>query len=80
MEQKDTSLKEAVIRLLNELPPEQIVEVLDFATFIKERSEKEDLLSRLVIKTLPVSQLDELVGLIALGGDALGDTEHLYDE
>jgi hypothetical protein len=46
---------------------------------------REDLLDKLqelrepVIRSVPASRLDSLTGLVSLGGDALADTEALYD-
>ena len=80
MEHSNSSLKEAVVRLLDELPTQQIVEVLDFATFIKDRSVMGETHRRLVVKTTPISHLNDLVGLASLGGDALEDSEGLYDD
>lgn len=74
------SLKEAVIRVLEELPSERVTEVLDFALFLKQRSQAEDRPSqRLVVKAIPAARLDLLVGLVSWGGDALTDTERLYE-
>jgi hypothetical protein len=33
----------------------------------------------LILHTLPASHLDHLRGLVAWGGDAVADTERLYD-
>jgi hypothetical protein len=46
---------------------------------------REDLLDKLqalrepVVRSVPASRLEGLTGLISLGGDALADTEALYD-
>ena len=74
------SLKEAVIRVLEELPSERVTEVLDFALFLRQRLQAEDLPSkRLVVKAIPAARLYPLVGLVSWGGDALADTERLYE-
>ena len=70
------SLKENVIRILDELPSERIAEVLDFALFVKGRVGPQER----KVKTIPAAHLDALVGLVAWGGDALADTERLYEE
>jgi hypothetical protein len=79
-------IKEAVKRALDELPAEKIEEVLDFTLFLKARwAEKEasDVAAEahpaLLLRTLPASHLDQLTGLVAWGGDAVADTERLYD-
>jgi hypothetical protein len=73
-------LEEATLRVLDELPRERVAEVLDFALFVKQRETKKgDTERNLIVPAVPASQLDALVGLVAWGGDALNDTEHLYD-
>jgi hypothetical protein len=73
-------LKEATLRVLDELPRERVAEVLDFALFVKQRETKKgDTGRNLIVPAVPTTQLDALVGLVAWGGDALTDTERLYD-
>ena len=73
-------LKEATLRILDELPHERIVEVFDFALFVKEREAKRGMtVHRPTVQVIPASQLDALVGLVSWGGDAVVDTERLYD-
>jgi hypothetical protein len=67
------NLKQQLMRELGELPPDKFVEVLDFIVFLKTRKAP-------LIPSLPASFLDSLTGLVAWGGDALADTERLYDE
>jgi hypothetical protein len=75
-----TWLKEATLRVLDELPRERIAEVLDFALFIKERETKNGKAAhKAAVPVVPATHLDSLVGLISWGGDALADTERLYD-
>ena len=68
-------LKQQVEKELETLPPGRWREVLAFICFLKDRSGREG-----GIRTLPASHLDQLTGLVAWGGDALADTERLYDE
>jgi hypothetical protein len=78
-EEKDR-LKEATLRILDELPRERIAEVFDFALFVKEREAKKGMtVHRPIVQVMPAAQLDALVGLVAWGGDAVADTERLYD-
>lgn len=81
MEAKLPPLKEVVIKVLDELPPEQVAQLLDFALFLKQRSQMQ---YRSLPKTgaiaVPATHLDGLVGMVAWGGDALTDTERLYEE
>ncbi len=65
------NLKEKLMRELDKLPSDKLVEVLDFVSFLGTRK---------VTPSLPASSLDRLTGLVAWGGDALADTERLYDE
>jgi len=67
------NLKQQLMRELDELPPDKFVEVLDFIVFLRTRKAP-------LIPSLPASFLDSLTGLVAWGGDALADTERLYDE
>ena len=67
------NLKQQLMRELGELPPDKFVEVLDFIVFLRTRKVP-------LIPSLPASFLDSLTGLVAWGGDALADTERLYDE
>jgi len=67
------NLKQQLMRELDELPPDKLVEVLDFIVFLRTRKVP-------LIPSLPASSLDRLTGLVAWGGNALADTERLYDE
>jgi len=67
------NLKQQLIRELDELPPDKLVEVFDFIVFLRTRKVP-------FVPSLPASSLDRLSGLVAWGGDALADTERLYDE
>ena len=73
-------LKEATLKVLDELPQDRVAEVLDFALFVRQREEKESGARRdQRVPSVPAAQLDGLVALVAWGGDALTDTERLYD-
>ena len=71
------NLKERLVRELDELPPDKLTEVLDFVVFLRTHKVQE---AHLFGPSLPASSLDPLTGLVAWGGDALADTERLYDE
>ena len=74
------ALKDAVLEVLDELPTDQVTEVLDFALFLKQRRQAElQEPEKPVVKSVPAAHLDKLVGLVAWGGDALADTERLYE-
>ena len=74
------TIKDVVINALGDLPADHLNEVLDFVLFLKQRR-RVDLqpLQKTAVYFTPASQLDGLVGLIAWGGDALADTERLYE-
>jgi hypothetical protein len=73
-------LKEATLRVLDELPRDRVAEVLDFALFVRQREEGKSGMARdWVVPSVSATQLDGLVALVAWGGDALTDTERLYD-
>lgn len=74
-----TPLRETLIGILDELPPEEVAELLDFALFLKQRSGSREGSRKLLLKTLPAAHLDQLAGLVAWGGDALADTEEIYE-
>ena len=78
-------IKAAVQRALDDLPAEKIAEVLDFALFLRARWTAQSQAMppesmQLILHTLPASHLDRLTGLVAWGGDAVADTERLYDD
>jgi hypothetical protein len=80
-------IKQAVERTLDELPAEKAGEVLDFAQFLRARRNQEAAQgvavpepTRLILRTVPASYLDRLEALVAWGGDAVADSERLYDD
>ena len=84
--------RDHILSLLDDLPPESLAVVEQFVRFLREQtrqgrpvvsvSEEKDRPSyRYPTVPLPVSALDGLVGIMPpVGGDALADTEALYDE
>ena len=75
-----TFYKNAVIKILDELPAEEISEVFTFATFLRSRGHVQvDQTHGIAVKAIPADQLRPLIGLVALGGDAVEDTERLYE-
>ena len=73
------SPKEALVKMLDELPPEQVTVILDFAAFIKKRLQDHGTDSQLIVRAVPATHLDSLIGRVAWGGDALAETEGLYE-
>ena len=76
----ESTLKDAVLEALDDLPNERMAEVLDFALFLKTRQKDRSFVSPvLCLPSVPASQLKPLVGLVAWGGDAVEDSERLYE-
>jgi len=73
----EQDIKQRVVQELEKLPPEKLGEVLDFVVFLSSRTIWEE--TNIPVPFLPASHLDGLVGLVAWGGDALVDSERLYD-
>ena len=66
-------IRERVEKELETLPANRWREVLDFVRFLKRSPHPR------TVQTLPASSLDQLTGLVEWGGDALIDSERLYD-
>jgi len=58
-----------LIEAFRHLPPRQRAELLDRLRVLCEPE----------VRTVPASRLYALTGLVSLGGDALADTEAIYD-
>jgi hypothetical protein len=78
-----TKVKPELLRVLDALPPSRQAEVLDFARFLYQQTtipEPEKVRQpRIKVCVAPAATLLNLTGLVALGGDAITDTEDLYD-
>lgn len=73
-------IKGQLLKTLGDLPPKEIRELLDFATFLRERVNRRGTSAPpFGVKTLPASTLLLLTGAVSLGGDELRDTEAVYD-
>lgn len=80
-----------IVSLLADLPPEAVKVVEQFVAFLHEQAQegqfvtlapeqKEQPPYRYPTQSLPASALDDLIGIMPpVGGDALADTEALYD-
>jgi len=73
-----------LLRLLDVLPPVRQVEVLDFARFLYQQiavvaPDRPPQITQIELRMAPAITLLELTGLVHLGGDAVADTEALYD-
>jgi hypothetical protein len=72
--------RDRVIKLLDTLPQSHLGEVLDFMLFLQYRTRTEGQDSHhMEVKTVPANHLNRLRALVAWGGDALADTESLYE-
>jgi hypothetical protein len=73
-----------LLRVFDRLPLPQQKEVLNFARFLQQQTAVEEPLSptpqpQVQLRTAPATTLAALTSLVRLGGDALADTEALYD-
>ena len=73
----EQDMKQRVVQELEKLPLEKLGEVLDFAVFLRDRATWKE--THIPVNFLPASHLDGLVDLVSWGGDALAESEHLYD-
>jgi hypothetical protein len=62
--------EEVLIEALQQLSPERRQEIL------RQVDEKQ----RPQVATLPIEALYKLTGIVEIGGDALIESEHIYDE
>ncbi len=79
------AIRPELLRLLELLPPDKQREVLDFARFLHEQmpvpeAAREVAYPGAVLHAAPAGTLSALTGLVALDGDAVADTEALYDD
>ena len=73
-----------LLRVIAELPQRRQAEVLDFARFLGQLTghdvDEAKPVSRIELRRASADTLLRLTGLVALGGDALLDSEALYDD
>jgi len=79
-----TKVRSELLRLLDALPSPRQAEVLDFARFLHQQTAlteppKVSQFPPIELRVVPAATLLDLTGLVALGGDAVVDTEALYD-
>jgi hypothetical protein len=77
-------VKSELLCLLDALPSPRQAEVLDFARFLHQQTvltepPKVSRYPPIQLRVVPATTLLDLTGLVALGGDAVVDTEALYD-
>jgi hypothetical protein len=87
MEVLEQEIKREVEEALKELPADKMAELLDFVLFLKkryaeERGQAATDRERMTLhpRTVSASHLDQLTGIVEWGGDALTDSERLYDD
>ncbi len=73
----EQDIKQRVVQELEKLPPEKLGEVLDFVTFLSRHPTRDE--TYITVCFLPASSLDGLMGLVKWGGDAVANSERLYD-
>ena len=73
-----------LLRVLASLSQRRQAEILDFALFLKQRAAQEVYSAetasptKIRLRPVPADSMLRLTGLVALGGDALVDSEALY--
>jgi hypothetical protein len=84
-------VKEALGHILDQLPSTQQQQVLDFARFLHQQVLKPSLwrteaawqapssTPTIQLHLVPATSLVSLTGLVSLGGDAVADTEAIYN-
>lgn len=79
---KATVIRPELLRLLDDLPQPKQVELLNFARFLRQQTTATDEQreNAVTLHGVPADTLFHLTGLVALGGDAVQDTEALYDD
>jgi len=65
-----------LMTLLDDLPEAQLREVYHFTIFLKNWTEED--VTGSAVPSAPVSHLRSLLGLIAVSGDAVQETEDIY--
>jgi len=70
--------KEILNKILDNLPEKKVVEIISFAMFIKEHRNDETHVP--LIRAIPAKELNGLIGIVNWGGDAVDDTERLFEE
>jgi hypothetical protein len=80
-----SALKPELLRLLDTLPRAKQAELLDFARFLRQQTAgvntaASPVAPQIELRVAATTTLIGLTGLVALGGDAVADTEALYGD
>ncbi len=77
-------LEAELLRVLKGLSPSAQAEVLDFARYLQQRTSGGDSAQAegpaVELRAAPADTLRSLTGLVAVGGDAIAESESLYDD
>ncbi len=89
---QDETAKSAIRALLDDLPPESLAVVRQFVEFLRQKAQQGQPVTSAAVKeshppylyptvSTPIANMQALVGVLEKGyeGDALADTEALYD-
>ena len=77
--QTHTALKESVIQILDEMPVAKVAEVLDFARFLKSKTQSKEETDLPIVKVGSFADLKSLIGKFDLEGDAVVDCEKYWE-
>jgi hypothetical protein len=84
-------IKEALVDIVDHLTPVQRLQLLDFARFLRQQAlehppsckeragETPSPAQKIQLNQVPATSMMGLTGLVSLGGDAVADTEALYN-
>lgn len=80
-----TEARTELLRIVDSLPPAGQAQVLNFARFLAQRTNPSRPEGRaeaegIVLHAASARTLFDLTALVALGGDAVAETEALYDD
>lgn len=68
------------MQIIDELPKDKVEEIIDFAYFIRQRAKTEnDEQKQTEKEAISLDEVMGLAGIVGWGGDALEDSERLYE-
>ena len=76
-----TVIRPELLRLLDDLPQPKQIELLNFARYLRQQAviPDEQRENGVALRGISAGTLARLTGIVALGGDAVLDSEALYD-
>jgi hypothetical protein len=80
-----STIRDELTQVMDALPPARQSEVLDFARFLQHGMSQAERAptppaTELRLRAVSPEALVQLTGIVRLGGDAVADTEALYDD